>query len=133
MANWCCGPEGDAVIVEMRTYVLHAGQQGTFLKLMEGEGIAIERRILGRMLGFYTSEIGPLNQVVHLWGYENFEDRQQRRTKLAEDAGWAAFVPKVVPLIRDMENRILTPAPFAAIETLDWNGPRIAGAESSTH
>lgn len=112
------------MIVEMRTYVLHPGQQGAFLAQMEREGIAIERRILGRMLGFYTSEIGTLNQVVHLWGYEDFEDRERRRAQLAADPGWQAFVPKVLPMIRDMENRILKPAPFAAVDTLDWSGPR---------
>lgn len=101
------------MIVEMRSYVLHPGQQGAFLSLMEKEGIAIERRILGRLLGFYTGEIGTLNQVVHLWSYDSFEDRQQRRAQLAADPGWSAFVPKVLPLIRDMENRILTPASFS--------------------
>ncbi|HSW20910.1 MAG TPA: NIPSNAP family protein [Ramlibacter sp.] len=114
------------MIVEMRTYALHPGQQGGFMKLMEHEGIAIERRILRRMLGFYTSEIGALNQVVHLWGYESFEERQERRAALAADPQWAAFVPKVLPLIREMENKILTPAPFAAIETLDWSGAQFA-------
>ena len=101
------------MIVEMRTYVLHPGQQGNFLALMENEGIAIERRILGHMLGFYTSEIGTLNHIVHLWRYDSFEDRQQRRAKLAADPEWTGFVPKVLPLIRDMENRILNPAPFS--------------------
>jgi len=114
------------MIVEMRTYVLHPGQQGGFMALMEREGIAIERRILGRMLGFYTCEIGTLNQIVHLWGYDSFEERQQRRARLAADPEWAAFAPKVLPMIRDMENKILSPAPFAAVETLDWAGPRIA-------
>lgn len=101
------------MIVEMRTYVLHPGQQGKFLALMEQEGIGIERRILGRMLGFYTCEIGTLNQIVHLWSYDSFEDRHQRRARLSADPEWTAFVPKVLPLIRDMENRILTPAPFS--------------------
>lgn len=114
------------MIVEMRTYVLHAGQQGNFLALMEREGIVIERRILGRMLGFYTSDIGTLNEVVHMWGYESHEDRNRRRALLAASESWQAFVPKVLPLIRDMKNCILTPAPFAAIETLDWSGPQLA-------
>ena len=69
------------MIVEMRAYVLHPGQQGPFLALMEREGIAIERRILGRMLGFYTCEIGTLNQVVHMWGYDGFDDRDRRRAR----------------------------------------------------
>jgi hypothetical protein len=101
------------MIVEMRTYVLHPGQQGRFLALMEQEGIAIERGILGHMLGFYTCEIGTLNQIVHLWSYDSFDDRAQRRARLASDPEWTAFVPKVLPLIRDMENRILTPASFS--------------------
>lgn len=110
----------------MRTYVLHPGQQGAFIAQMEREGIAIERRILGRLLGFYTCEIGTLNQVIHLWGYDSFEDRQRRRAQLAANPEWAAFVPKVMPMIRDMENKILTPAPFAVVETLDWAGAKIA-------
>lgn len=114
------------MIVEMRTYVLHAGQQAAFLKLMEQEGIAIERRILGRLLGFYACEVGTLNQVIHLWGYDSFEDRQQRRARLWADPSWTGFAPRVLPLIRDMDNRILTPAPFAAVETLDWSGPQLA-------
>lgn len=116
------------MIVELRTYVLHPGQQGSFLVLMEREGIAVERRILGRMLGFYTCEIGTLNQVLHMWGYESFEDRQQRRARLSADPAWLAFVPKVLPLIRDMENRILTPASFAEVETLDWRGVQRDGS-----
>lgn len=114
------------MIVEMRTYVLHPGQQVRFLALMEQEGIALERPILGRMLGFYTSDIGALNQVVHMWGYDSHAERDRRRAELAASAPWQAFVPKVLPLIRDMANTILTPAAFAAVETLDWSGPQLA-------
>jgi hypothetical protein len=110
------------MIVEMRTYVLHPGQQGAFLGLMEREGILIERPILGRLLGFYTTEIGTQNQVIHLWGYESFEDRQRRRQQLAAHPEWIRFAPKVMPMIRDMHNQLLNPASFAAVESLDWSG-----------
>jgi len=120
------------MLVEHRRYILQPGQQGAFLALMEGEGIPVERRILGRLLGFYTTEVGTLNQVIHLWGYDSFEDRQRRRQALAACPEWVRFLPKVLPLIREMENQLLVPAPFAAVETLDWapNG-RHHGAELS--
>ncbi|MEO8544883.1 MAG: NIPSNAP family protein [Burkholderiaceae bacterium] len=108
------------MLVEMRTYVLHAGKLAAFLDGMEKEGLAIERPILGRLLGYYSSEIGTLNQVIHLWGYVSFEERARRRHKLAQDAAWQSFVPKVMPFIRDMQNQLLTPAVFALPETLDW-------------
>lgn len=101
------------MIVEMRTYILHAGKLGPFMQLMEGEGIGIEAPVLGRLVGFYSSEIGVLNKVVHLWAYDSFEDRQRRRALLGADAGWQAFLPKVLPLIRDMRNELLNPASFS--------------------
>jgi hypothetical protein len=42
------------------------------------------------------------------------------------------FLPRVLPLIREMENQLLVPAPFAAVETLDWVQPaRHHGADLS--
>jgi len=48
------------MLVEMRTYVLHAGKMAAFLDAMEREGLAIERPILGRLQGYYSTEIGTL-------------------------------------------------------------------------
>lgn len=118
------------MIVEMRTYALHPGQQAAFLARMH-EGIAIERPILGQLLGFYTSEIGALNQVVHLWGYASLAERERRRAQLAAAPAWQAFVPSVLPMIREMDSRILAPAPFAAVHTLDWAGPFASTAVST--
>ncbi|HET8746414.1 MAG TPA: NIPSNAP family protein [Ramlibacter sp.] len=101
------------MLVEMRSYVLHPGKLPEFMRLMTEEGIAIERPVLGNLLGFYSSEIGNVNKVVHLWGYASFEERQRRRALLAASPEWAAFVPKVLPLIRDMQNELLNPAPFS--------------------
>jgi len=102
-----------AVIVEMRSYVLHPGALPEFMRLMGDEGIGIERPILGDLMGFYSSEIGSINKVVHLWRYATFEDRQQRRAQLAASPDWVAFVPKVLPLIQEMHNELLNPAPFS--------------------
>ena len=100
-------------VVEMRSYVLHPGKLTVFMNLMAQEGIGIERPILGNLLGFYTSEVGELNKVVHLWGYDSFEERSRRRQVLAQDPDWAAFVPKVLPLIQHMQNELLQPASFS--------------------
>jgi len=70
----------------MREYTLHAGKMSEYLRLYEREGLALQREILGHMVGYYATEVGPaVNQVVHLWAYESFEDRLRRRAKLAED------------------------------------------------
>jgi hypothetical protein len=100
------------MLVEMRSYVLRPGALSEFMRLIGSEGLDIERPILGDMLGFYSTEIGCINKVIHLWRYASFEDRQRRRAQLAASPKWAAFVPKVLPLIQEMRNELLNPAPF---------------------
>jgi NIPSNAP protein len=101
------------VIVEMREYTLVPGKVPEYFKLYETEGMAIQRQILGRNLGYYSTEVGPsINQVVHLWAYESFDDRVERRRQLGADPGWQAYVKKIRPMIVAQTNRILTPAPF---------------------
>lgn len=58
------------MIVEQRTYTLHPGALPELLDTYEREGMAVHRRILGNMIGYFYTEIGPLNQIVHLWGYD---------------------------------------------------------------
>lgn len=101
------------MLVEMRSYVLRPGALSEFMRLIGNEGLDIERPILGDMLGFYSTEIGCINKVIHLWRYASFEDRQRRRAQLAASPEWAAFVPKVLPLIQEMRNELLNPAPFS--------------------
>ena len=115
------------MIVDHRTYTLHPGKMNEYVDRYEREGLPVQSRHLGAPLGWYISmDIGQLNQVVHMWGYDSHAERDRRRALLAAAPEWRAFVPKVLPLIRDMENRILVPAPFAAVETLDWAGPQAA-------
>jgi hypothetical protein len=103
------------MIVEQRTYTLHVGKIPEFLRLYETEGLPIQTRILGRLIGFFTTEIGPLNQVVHLWGYESLDDRARRRAEMVADPAWKALAPNILPMIQVQESKILNPAPFSPI------------------
>jgi hypothetical protein len=101
------------VIVEMREYTLYAGKVPEYLKLYESEGLAIQREILGQLVGYYATEVGPaVNQVVHLWAYDSFEDRLERRAKLAEHPGWQAYLQKMRPMLVAQSSRLMRPAPF---------------------
>ena len=45
------------MIVEQRTYTLEIGAAPKYLELYEAEGLAIQRKILGRMVGYFSSDI----------------------------------------------------------------------------
>ncbi|MCK9511128.1 MAG: NIPSNAP family protein [Pigmentiphaga sp.] len=100
------------MLVEQRTYTTVPGKWRDYLALYEAEGMAIQQRILGRMVGYYTSEIGELNQIVHMWAYQDLNERAERRAALMADPQWLAYVAKMMPLLVRQESRILTPARF---------------------
>lgn len=101
------------MIVEERIYSLQIGAVPKYLELYEAEGLAIQRPILGRMVGYFSSDIGALHQIVHLWAYKDMAERAERRAKLTSDPGWKTYVLKIRPLQISQENKILIPAPFS--------------------
>ena len=100
------------MLVEQRTYTAHPGKWRDYLVLYEAEGLAIQKRILGRMVGYYTTEIGTLNQIIHLWAYEDLNERAEQRETLLADPGWKAYAAKMLPLLQSMESKILLPTRF---------------------
>jgi hypothetical protein len=103
------------MIIEMRTYILKPGSVPEWLRVYEAEGMPVQTRILGNLIGYFYSEIGPMNQIVHLWGYESFEDRQRRRAELGKDPVWQACLAKISGLIVTQENKLMMGAPFSPI------------------
>jgi NIPSNAP len=107
------------MIIEERIYTCHCGQAQRYVQMYESEGLAIQRPILGTLVGYFTTEFGPLNQVVHMWAYESLQDRAERRARLLSDDAWIAYAKKVQPLVLSQENKILVPTRFSP-----WSGAR---------
>jgi hypothetical protein len=103
------------MIVEQRTYTLLPGKMKDYLRLFEDEGFAIYREMLGNVIGVFSTEIGPLNQLVILAGYPDLNERMARRAALAAHPGWNAYAAKVRPMVVTQESRILAPAAFSPL------------------
>jgi len=104
------------MLYEERTYTLKPGSLAAYLKTYEAEGLAVQKAILGNLVGYFSTEFGTLNQVVHIWAYESLDERARRRSKLWQDPAWLAYAAKIIPLVEKMENRLLVPAPFSPLK-----------------
>lgn len=98
--------------VEERIYTVQVGKAAEYLKHYENEGMAVQQKHLPHMVGYYFTEVGPLNQIVHMWAYEDLNQREKCRAQLQADPAWQAYQPKVRALLLSQESRILKCAPF---------------------
>ena len=103
------------MFVEIRTYRLKNGGIPEYLRVVGEEGIAIQKRHLGNLVGYFSSEIGPINEIVHIWAFDSLDDRQARRGRLMADPDWLNFLPKIRDLIEVAENKIMKPADFSPL------------------
>jgi len=101
------------MIVEERIYTLHPGKVPDYMRLYENEGFAIQEPILGHLIGWYYTDFGPQNQIVHIWGYDSYAERDRRRAELGKNADWQKFVARIRPLILRQENKSLLSAPWS--------------------
>ncbi len=98
------------MIYEARTYRLAPRGVPEFIETF---GRAYEKRkALSELSAFFHTEIGPLNEVIHIWPYADAGDRERTRARSVADAryGWP---PKVAHLQQHMRSEIFTPAPFS--------------------
>ncbi|MCS7006894.1 MAG: NIPSNAP family protein [Thermoleophilia bacterium] len=103
------------MIVEERDYHVATGKLPELLRLYETEGVALAQEFLGRLVGAFTTDVGELSTYTHIWAYESYEDRAQRRARLQADPRWQAFLAKIQPLIHTQRNRILVPTSFSPL------------------
>lgn len=103
------------MIVEMRTYTAKPGRAGDFVALYEDMALPLQTRYLGGLIGFYVSELGTLNQVVHLWRYQSLADRESRRAALETDPAWATYraALRQLDVLIDQQSQILRPTAFS--------------------
>jgi NIPSNAP len=104
------------MIYEERDYRIKAGRLGEFVRLYGEFGLSLQKEHLGTFIAYFTSEIGELNHVVAIWGYQSLDDRECRRKAMLADPRWQSYLSRVVDLIDIQATRILTPVPYSPIQ-----------------
>ena len=86
------------MIYEVRTYTLKPGSVQAY---EESFAEALPERVkFSPLAAFWHTEIGPLNQVVHVWPYEDLAERNKIRAESVKSGKWP---PKHNDLIVNME------------------------------
>ncbi len=103
------------MIIDHRTYTFHPRKIPDFLEIYEREGLPIQLKHLGNLVGYFVTIVGPLNQVIHMWGYDSFADMEKRRAARDADPAWAAYGKKYPSQVIKQETKIIQPVSFSPI------------------
>ncbi len=106
------------MIYEMRRYILQPGKVGEWEKSF-GEAYEVRGKY-SQLGGLWHTEIGPLNEVIHIWPYENLQHRAEVRAQASKDASGKWPPSASQHLLVSQETDILSPVKGMT----DWTGPQ---------
>ena len=98
-------------LYELRTYTLHVGKMAEAVKLYQEIGFpALQKGGQDKkLIGYFQSDTGTINQLVHLWKFEDDADRTA-----CHDAGGQAA-----------PSRAVGPASVSGQRSHRWHGLRL--------
>ena len=106
------------MIYEMRTYDLKPRALPEVIKRF-GEAYE-KRKKLSPLAAFWYTEIGPLNQVIHVWPYADLAERTRIRAAAVAGGDWP---PKIGEFIVSMRAEIMQPWPGSPLLEPGEMGP----------
>jgi hypothetical protein len=99
--------KGTIMIYEFRTYDIKPGSLAEVEKRF-GEGYE-KRKKYSELFAFWHTEIGPLNQIIHVWPYKDLEERARIRAAAVKDKVWP---PATSEFLVAQRSDIFVPASF---------------------
>ena len=108
------------MIYELRTYTVRQGTLADVVKASSTVSRDIRKDDYGKLEGYWFTDIGPLNQVMHLWSYADLNERARLRAELSKNPRWGSeYLPLIRPHLIRQDIRLLhsVVAPVAPQQT----------------
>lgn len=99
-------------IYELRTYTFVVGKMAEGVELYKAAGWPALAKHPDKLVGYFTGDIGALNQLVHLWKFDDDADRRMFWDGVYVDAEFMTFARLLRPLLVTQENKLLMAAPW---------------------
>ena len=107
------------MIYEFRTYDI---KPGTLAEVEKRFAEAYEfRKTLSPLAAFWHTEIGPLNQIIHVWPYKSLDQRNEVRDQAHKTGAWppsarAKTDGRPIESLAMQENKFMTAASFSPVK-----------------
>jgi NIPSNAP protein len=102
------------LLYDHRTYTCRPGTIRKALELYAEHGFTAQSRHLGKPVLYAVTEVGNVNQYVHIWAYKDAAERATRRAAMQADPEWQNYLRMSAEAgyLEKQENKLLLTAPF---------------------
>lgn len=101
------------MIYDMRIYDLQPGSTQKYMDAVREVALRIREDNGIKLAGWYYTDIGPLNRVVHIWAYKDYTHFEEARKAVHDDPRWANdYIPRVRGLAVKQQDMIMQEADF---------------------
>ncbi|MFA6265076.1 MAG: NIPSNAP family protein [Pseudolabrys sp.] len=105
-------------LVDLRTYTIRVRRMAEFLDVFDRLAMPVQLKYLGPPIGVFVSAVGPLNQVVHLWEFDDMGAFEAAHAARDKDSDWPAYLKASVDMIVAQENRFIRRVDMQSILSL---------------
>ena len=104
-------------IFELRTYTLHVGKLSKAIEIYQDLGWPALQKYKKNIIRYYIGDVGALNQIIHIWQFEDDNARRELWKTIYNDKDFIKFATEFRPLVLTQENKLMTAAPWTPYQT----------------
>ena len=102
------------MIYDYREYTFKPGKVPAYMAAVEELSIPIRAKYGIKLAGWYYSDIGELNRVVHIWAYRDYAHLEEAKAQVAKDPDWTGkYIPRVAGLLESQKTYLMLSPDFA--------------------
>ena len=90
------------------------GETGSVSFMFNNVGQIVYKKNIMR---YYIGDVGALNQIIHIWQFEDDNARRELWKIIYKDKDFIKFATEFRPLVLTQENKIMTAAPWTPYQT----------------
>ncbi|MEP4377765.1 MAG: NIPSNAP family protein [Paracoccaceae bacterium] len=102
--------------VDERTYTIAYTQVPNYVAITKALAKPLVQEMGWQLIGYFFSITGKINQVVHLWYWDDHAQREACQARAVSDPRWALYQAGNGHRVVDQQNRYLVPTSFSTVK-----------------
>lgn len=99
-------------IYELRIYNLKVGAMAQAQELYTTLGWPALSKHGDKCVGYFLGDVGAMNQIIHVWRYDDDADRRAFWASVYSDEAFMGFAKQFRELVLSQENKLMMSAPW---------------------